>query len=59
MANAAEVCADLKETLTEENKVIGEKKVVVDAMIVEITEKSEIAGKKQKEAAVKKAELSI
>jgi len=49
----------LKETLTEENKVIGEKKVVVDAMIVEITEKSEIAGKKQKEAAVKKAELSI
>lgn len=56
---AGETIKELKEDLTKKNVVIAEKTVIVEKIIFDIQGKSEIAGKKQKEAAVKKAELSV
>lgn len=61
LATLAKATADttaLSKVLAEQNKVIGEKAVVVNAAIAEIAEKSEIAGVKAKAAATKKAELA-
>lgn len=41
------------------NAIIAEKKVIVEKIIFDIQGKSEIAGKKQKAAAEKKAKLSV
>lgn len=61
LATLAKATADttaLSKVLAEQNKVIGEKAVVVNAAIAEIAEKSEVAGVKAKAAATKKAELA-
>lgn len=56
---ASVTCAELSEELTIKNAVIAEKKIIVEKIIFDIQGKSEIAGKKQKDAAIKKADLSI
>ena len=56
---AAVTCAELSEELTIKNAVIADKKVIVEKIIFDIQGKSEIAGKKQKDAAIKKADLSV
>jgi dynein heavy chain len=57
LAKAQQDTKELSEVLAEKNKVIGEKSVVVNEIIKDITEKSEVAGVQQAAAAKKKDEL--
>lgn len=59
LANASEVCKALSEELAIKNAIIADKKVIVEQIIFDIQGKSEIAGKKQKAAAEKKAILAV
>ena len=59
LAKACEDTKILSAYLAIYNEEIAEKKVVVEALIADITVKSEIAGKKQKEATEKKALLAV
>lgn len=59
LAKAAEDTKVLSADLAIKNEEIAEKKVIVEALIADITQKSEIAGKKQKEATEKKAFLAV
>ena len=59
LKNASEVCQELSEELAIKNAIIADKKVVVEAIIVDIQGKSEIAGKQQKAASEKKAILAV
>lgn len=59
LAKAAEDTKVLSADLAIKNEEIAEKKVIVEALIADITQKSEVAGKKQKEATEKKAYLSV
>lgn len=57
LSKAQQDTKELSEVLAEKNKIIGEKAVVVNAIIKDITEKSEIAGVQQAAAGKKKEEL--
>jgi len=57
LAKAQADTKDLSEVLAEKNKVIGEKTVVVNEIIADITEKSEVAAVQQAAASKKKEEL--
>jgi len=59
LENASEVCKDLSEELAIKNAIIADKKTVVEAIIVDIQGKSEVAGKQQKAASEKKAILAV
>jgi dynein heavy chain len=59
LENASAVCKDLSEELAIKNAIIADKKVVVEAIIVDIQGKSEIAGKQQRAASDKKAILAV
>jgi len=59
LETASEATKVLSEELAVKNAIIAEKKVIVEKIIFDIQGKSEIAGKKQKAAAEKKAKLSI
>jgi len=57
LAKAQADTKDLSEVLAEKNKIIGEKSIVVNEIITDITAKSEVAGVQQAAAAKKKEEL--
>jgi len=57
LSKAQQDTKELSEVLAEKNKVIGEKAIVVNGIIKDITEKSEIAGVQQAAAGKKKTEL--
>ena len=59
LSKAAEDTKVLSADLAIKNEEIAEKKVIVEALIADITQKSEIASKKQKEATEKKAYLAV
>ena len=59
LAKAADDTAVLQEELAVQDADIAEKKTVVEKMIADITEKSEIAGKQQAEAEETKAKLEV
>lgn len=57
LKKAAEDTAILSKELEKKNKVISEKSVEVEALIKDITEKSEVAGVQQAAAVTKKTQL--
>ena len=59
MAKAQEDTEVLSKELAIKNAEIAEKKKIVEELIADITEKSEIAGKQQAVAAEKKAFLDV
>jgi dynein heavy chain, axonemal len=59
LAKASEDTKILSDELAIKNADIAEKKVVVEELIADITQKSEVAGKQQKIATEKKAFLSV
>jgi len=59
LAKAAEDTKILSAELAIKNEEIAEKKIIVEALIADITQKSETASKKQKEASEKKAFLAV
>jgi len=59
LAKASEDTKILSDELAIKNADIAEKKVVVEELIADITQKSEVAGKQQKIATEKSAFLSV
>ena len=59
LAKAQEDTQILKEELAVQNAEIAEKKAIVEELIADITQKSEIAGKQQAAASAKKKELDV
>ena len=59
LAKASEDTQVMQEELSVKNAEIAEKKVIVEELIADITQKSEIAGKQAKIATEKKKELDV